>query len=164
MNWKLGSGVNWQGSQKKKRVRGLAYHYTNFSFHRSLHLLSNSASHFQRTGLNGFPVKRYSSAAQLEVVSGTPPWNFCWELINDQGHLFTALCLRHSSVGLVDKVQNEPCRANYTVRHTGTRRGISFLTAAQQWCWGLSNLSKPSAYLYPGANLGLGRLGTCLGR
>ena len=79
----------------------------------------------------------------------TPSRNFCCEFINDQGHLFTALGRGHSSVGLVDKVHNEPCRADYTVRHTGTRRGISFITAAKQRRCGLSKLSKPSAYLYP---------------
>jgi len=59
-------------------------------------------------------------------------------------------------VGLVDKVHNAPCRTDYIVRltDTGTRRRISFLTAAQQLRWGLSNLSKPSATFLHSASFG----------
>ena len=59
-------------------------------------------------------------------------------------------------MGLVDKVHNAPCRTDYIVRltDTGTRRRISFLTAAQQLRWGLSNLSKPSATFLHSASFG----------
>jgi hypothetical protein len=80
-------------------------------------------NHLYRTCLNSTTSQRtkffYSSASQA-VRAPVSQKSYYSELINGQGRLFTALGHRHSSAGLVDKVQPEPGRTNYTVTHNWT--------------------------------------------